>query len=47
MAAHRHSTRAGWWDTPIHPVLGICMFLAGFAAIWLLTLFATAAFLGR
>ena len=47
MAAQRHSPQTGWWDTPIHPVLGIIMFVAGFLAIWLLALFAGAQMLGR
>jgi hypothetical protein len=47
MAAHRHSTNSGWWDTPVHPALGVALFLTGFVAIWLFVLVAGVEVFGR
>jgi hypothetical protein len=47
MAAHQHPSRTGWWDTPVHPLIGVVMFLAGIVAVWLLALFFAAQLIGR
>lgn len=42
MAAHRHHHQP-WLDTPVHPLLGVTMFVVGALALFLLALFVTSA----
>ena len=42
MAAHRYHHQ-GWLDTPVHPLLGVTMFVVGALALFLTALFVASA----
>ena len=42
MTAHRYHHR-GWLDTPVHPAIGVTMFVVGALALLLTALFVTSA----
>jgi hypothetical protein len=42
MAAHRYHHQ-GWLDTPVHPALGVTMFVVGALALFLTALFVASA----